>query len=133
MQLGSFYGSLPAQQLAVSVSNHQNPSITHCLSLLPQSDGRFSLSTYLQPPYDLRVSSPHFLTAKAMNVVIGQNSNFALTNGDADGDNQINLFDFVVLDQHFGSSDMMADLNGDGQVNLFDYVVIDQNFGAQGD
>ncbi len=109
------------------------PGITHCLSLLPQPNGNYSLSTYLQPPYDIRVSSPHFLTAKATNVAGGQSANFTLVNGDADGDGQINLFDFVVLDLNFGKSSPMADLNGDSQVNLFDYVVIDQNFGASGD
>ena len=56
-----------------------------------------------------------------------------LVNGDADGNNAVNLFDFVVLDSNFGKSDDMADLNGDGTVNLFDYVVIDQAFGAQGE
>ncbi len=64
---------------------------------------------------------------------IGQRVNIILTNGDVDGDGQINLFDMVALDSKFGSSDTIADLDGDGIVNLFDYVVIDQNFGAQGD
>ncbi len=59
--------------------------------------------------------------------------NTSLTNGDADGGNSINLFDFVVLDTKWGTADRMADLNGDGQVNLFDYTMVDRTFGALGD
>ncbi len=59
--------------------------------------------------------------------------NVSLANGDTNGDGQVNLFDFVVLDMNFGSYTPMADLDGDGQVNLFDYTIIDQNFGAQAD
>jgi len=59
--------------------------------------------------------------------------NIALANGDANGDGQVNLFDFVVLDSKFNKSDVMADLDGDGAVTLFDYTIIDQYFGAQAD
>ncbi|MHB1459799.1 MAG: IPT/TIG domain-containing protein [Armatimonadota bacterium] len=85
--------------------------------------------------YSLSITGSHWLKRKVIDVnVDGVNDvNTTLTNGDADGDNKVNLFDFVILDMHFGSSDTMADLDGNGQVNLFDYVIIDRNFGAQGD
>ncbi|MHB1463135.1 MAG: autotransporter outer membrane beta-barrel domain-containing protein [Armatimonadota bacterium] len=85
--------------------------------------------------YDVLAKSTHWLRVKAADVVVADVDvpvAMAPVNGDADGDNQVNLFDIVVLDQNFGSSDAMADLDCSGSVNLFDYVIIDQNFGAAG-
>ena len=104
----------------------------HTVGLMPQISGGYSIETYLKPPYNVMVTSPHFLSAKASDVAASDMHVFSLVNGDADGDGQINLFDIAALDSRFGSSDAMSDLNGDGQVNLFDYVVIDKNFGAVG-
>ncbi|MHB1463263.1 MAG: IPT/TIG domain-containing protein [Armatimonadota bacterium] len=133
IQLSDFSGSISSQQFTAEVKSASDPSIMQTLSLTQQGNGNFNLSTYLQPPYDIRISGSHFLALKVTNVSSEQSLNIALMNGDADGDGQINLFDFVVLDTQFGHPTAMSDLDGDGQVNLFDYVVIDQNFGAQGD
>ncbi len=85
--------------------------------------------------YTLSIDGSHWLKRVFHNITVDgiSGQNISLTNGDADGDNMVNLFDFVVLDSRFGSSFAMADLDGDGLVNLFDYVIIDQNFGALGD
>lgn len=130
ISLRGFTGSVPSQRFTATITSMANPALSQCLNLQPQIDGRYNLSTYLQPPYNIRLASPHFLTAKATNVAPGQNTGFELINGDANGDGLINLFDYVVLDSHFNSNDPMADLDGDGSVNLFDYVIIDQGFGA---
>ncbi len=74
----------------------------------------------------LAVSAPVDLTADLQGITA------SLVNGDADGDNQITLFDYLVLDAQFGLSDQMADLDGDGAVTLFDYLIIDRSFGAVG-
>ncbi|MHB1461540.1 MAG: IPT/TIG domain-containing protein [Armatimonadota bacterium] len=99
------------------------------------SSGKATITGLRPGVYSLSISGSHWLkrTVAGVNVngVNGVNTN--LTNGDADGGNSINLFDFVQLDMHFGSNFAMADLDGDGLVNLFDYVIIDQNFGALGD
>ncbi len=86
--------------------------------------------------YHLTITGGHWLkrtitgiTVDGVNVI-----NTSLANGDADGGNSVNLFDFTVLDSKFRSDvDTMADLDGDGHVNLMDYVIIDKNFGALGD
>ncbi len=124
---------MTSQQLTASISSSSDPAITQLLRIGANADGKFTLSSYLQPPYDIRVSSPHFLTVKATNLDITSSINLALANGDANGDGLVNLFDYVVLDTHFNSGDPLADLDGDGSVNLFDYVVVDKNFGAKGD
>ncbi|MHB1461643.1 MAG: dockerin type I domain-containing protein [Armatimonadota bacterium] len=130
IKLNGFTGSVPSQQFTATITSMNNPSLSQCLNLQPQTDGSYNLSTHLQPPYNIRLASPHFLASKATNVAPGQNTGFELVNGDANGDGAVNLFDYVVLDTHFNSNDPMADLDGDGSVNLFDYVVVDQSFGA---
>ncbi len=98
--------------------------------------GGIGLLVDLEPgTYTLTLSGSHWLTRVVKDIVVEgvKLVNVSLVNGDSDGDNQVNLFDFVVLDINFGKAHAMADLDGSGTVNLFDYVIIDTNFGAQAD
>jgi len=58
---------------------------------------------------------------------------FFLSNGDADGDNQVNLIDLGIVLSNFNGSDWMADLDGDGSVSLTDVGQVLLNFGTAGD
>jgi len=67
------------------------------------------------------------------------NVQFGMIPGDCNGDNSVNLFDFLVLRQAFGSApgspnwNDRADLNRDGSVNLVDFVILRSNYGRSGD
>ncbi|MFW6154465.1 MAG: hypothetical protein ACOC95_04530 [Planctomycetota bacterium] len=54
--------------------------------------------------------------------------------GDADGDGDVDLDDFVLLKTNFGTSEGatcgMGDFDGDGDVDLDDFVLLKTNFGA---
>jgi len=71
-------------------------------------------------------------------VVDGADADFLLTAiiqptpGDATLDGSVDLNDFVVLKQNFGTGVgwVEADFTGDGVVNLNDFVVLKHNFGA---
>lgn len=108
---------------------------TYTGALALDSAGKATIGGLKAGSYSLSISGSHWLkrVISAVNVNGINSVKTALANGDADGGNSVNLFDFVALDSKFGSSDAMADLNGDGAVNLFDYVIIDQSFGALGD
>ena len=98
--------------------------------------GGMALLTDIEPGiYTLTLSGSHWLTRIVKDITIEgvKQVNVSLVNGDSDGDDQVNLFDFVELDINFNKAHAMADLDGSGSVNLFDYVVIDTYFGAQGD
>ncbi|MCW5942190.1 MAG: PQQ-dependent sugar dehydrogenase [Fimbriimonadaceae bacterium] len=62
-----------------------------------------------------------------------------LVNGDVDGNNTVNIADFVALRRAFGSSvggpgySPGADLNKDGSVNVADFIVLRSGFGQSGD
>ncbi|NLF32925.1 MAG: hypothetical protein GX591_18820 [Planctomycetes bacterium] len=54
------------------------------------------------------------------------------TPGDADGDGDVDLDDFVILKQTFGAdplTDDRADFDSDGDVDLDDFVILKSNFG----
>ncbi len=104
-------------------------------NLVCDSNGKATIDGITPGTYSLTINGSHWLTRKISQIdVNGTNAvNTTLTNGDADGNNGVDLFDYVQLDIHWGQTDSMSDLDGDGNVNLFDYVVLDTNFGAKGD
>lgn len=58
---------------------------------------------------------------------------FRLINGDAIGDNSVDLYDLNSVLVHYGQKGSVADLNEDGIVNLYDLNVTLLNFGLVGD
>lgn len=63
----------------------------------------------------------------------------SMTNGDADGDNEITIGDYAVISSAFGSTpgspnwNPNADLNEDGEVSIGDFAIVSSNFGLEGD
>jgi hypothetical protein len=53
--------------------------------------------------------------------------------GDINGDNRINILDFTLLSNAFGTANSAADLNGDGTVNILDFTLLSNGFGNFGD
>ncbi|MHB1462387.1 MAG: SUMF1/EgtB/PvdO family nonheme iron enzyme [Armatimonadota bacterium] len=119
-----------------------NASISYRLSgvnnytgSVPVNGGNITITGIRPGGYALNLYGSHWLRRSVSGLDLSNSNSYAsaLANGDADGDNMVNLFDIVVLDQNFASSNSMADLDGNGIVNLFDYVIIDVFFGALGD
>jgi hypothetical protein len=52
--------------------------------------------------------------------------------GDINGDGVVNLQDYILLSNAFGTNDSSADLNKDSIVNIQDYVLLSNNFGKTG-
>ncbi len=100
------------------------------------ADGSIYVSDFERTTIDMVViPRSHWLAVALDNMALNTSSiavNLILVNGDADLDNQITIFDYLVLDGRFGTNDPAADLDGDGSVTLFDYLIIDATFGAQG-
>lgn len=79
------------------------------------------------------------LRKKLEAVTLGAGRNFVLINGDVNGDDTVNIADFLALRAAFGSSpasanwNRNADLNGDGSVNVSDFLILRAGFGKSGD
>ncbi|MHB1461808.1 MAG: hypothetical protein ACYC1M_11045 [Armatimonadota bacterium] len=134
VDLMSILGS-PSQVAATAVLR-QNGQIVNTIPLSLGAQGQYALEIPDDGNYNILFQAPHWLRKAQTVELYGElpGVNVQLANGDADGDNQVNLFDFVQLDINFGKTNVpMADLDMDGYVTLFDYVIIDMFFGSQGD
>ncbi|MEM6749993.1 MAG: dockerin type I domain-containing protein [Planctomycetota bacterium] len=95
-------------------------------------------TVYARPVVQFSNVNPLFLGTADANAFIFDTS-FALVAptalpGDANGDGVVDLLDFDVLAQNFGSNTgngaADGDFNGDGTVDLLDFDILAQNFGA---
>jgi hypothetical protein len=52
--------------------------------------------------------------------------------GDVNGDGSVNILDYTLLSNAFGTSNPDADFNSDGIVNILDFQILSNNFGRVG-
>ncbi len=96
--------------------------------------GSYSVQDIEPGTYDVAFKLPRSLRGVVSNraLVAGANQqNFALINGDVDGNNAVDLVDLNQILLEFGT-DLDSDLNYDGVVDLFDFNIVLLNFGAVG-
>lgn len=125
--------------IEVRTPGETTPLETHIVAL--NDTGEYQFQTALWGTLDLSAKGSHWLRQTVAGVSLEENAqvDFALTNGDVDGDNEVTLFDFGALVAAFGSMpndsnwNPDADLDGDEEVTLFDFGVLVRNFGAIGD
>ncbi|MHB1459912.1 MAG: chitobiase/beta-hexosaminidase C-terminal domain-containing protein [Armatimonadota bacterium] len=139
LTLGNYSG-LRTGLIATIVLRRSDGTVLQTTSATLNSSGAYSLLTEHEGAMDILIRVPRWLRKKASIDVTGSTTvNMTLKNGDADGGNSVNLFDYVVLDNAYGTQpgdpawNQMADLDGGNTVNSFDYTIIDMNFNAQGD
>lgn len=90
--------------------------------------------------FDVSIKPTHFLRRRvAVNPSGNATIHVSLVNGDVNGDNSVNISDFLALRAAFGTSpgnalwNPMADLNRDGSIGIPDFLILRRNFGATGD
>jgi hypothetical protein len=105
------------------------------------SDGSYELDNVPVTTQSIAVKGQSWLQSVVPLTVAGNMSgvNVPLLAGDINGDNVVDLDDFSLLAQAFGSNSISAnwnaaaDLNCDGVVDLLDFTILAQNFGLTGD
>ncbi|MCW5942133.1 MAG: hypothetical protein KIS66_07865 [Fimbriimonadaceae bacterium] len=101
----------------------------------------FTVASPRLAPYDVTLKVTHWLRRRvSIDPSTGAGSLvFSLINGDVNGDNSVNISDFLFLRAAFGSNSTspnwnpMADLNMDGSVGIADFLVLRRNMGQSGD
>ncbi len=49
--------------------------------------------------------------------------------GDLNSDRVVNILDYTILSNNFGTTNSVADMNNDNSVNILDYTILSNNFG----
>lgn len=126
--------------VATIILRRTNGSTLQTSSATLNSSGAYSVLTELEGSLEMLVRVPRWLRKKStINVTGNTTCNFSLFNGDTDGSNAVNLFDYVVIDNAYGTQpgdpgwNPMADLDGGNTVDSFDYMIVDMNYLTQGD
>jgi PKD repeat protein len=107
------------------------------------NNGDFTIPNVTPGTYDIGVKGSHTLSRLKVGVVIGggtTNVNFGtLLEGDCNNNDVVNIYDFGILADAFGSVpasanwDVRADLDNDGAVNIYDFGLLADNYGLSGE
>jgi hypothetical protein len=100
------------------------------------ADGRFAIPFAVDPgQYDVSLKGAPWLrkTLSAVTFPLSEPLVFDLTNGDANGNNTVDLLDLSMVLVDFGQGSSPADLDGVDGVALPDINVVLVNFGKTGD
>ncbi|MFW6155442.1 MAG: hypothetical protein ACOC95_09515 [Planctomycetota bacterium] len=95
-------------------------------------DGTIERPTYIE---SIAINTTSYVTDRPDGQELWDPSDAPTCNpGDADGDGDVDLDDFVILKNNFGTTEGatcdMGDFDGDGDVDLDDFVLLKTNFGA---
>lgn len=105
-------------------------------------ENKLRVPVYQTGPLEIRLQGGTWL-AKRVAIPSGAGDwdlgTVTMVNGDVNGDNTVNIADFLALRAAFGSSagtvnwKAGADLNRDGSVNIVDFLVLRKGFGQSGE
>lgn len=91
--------------------------------------------------YQLKLEADGFKTYTSQDLVLSHHSQGIIvgtgdgtfTQGDLNGDGQVNAADIEVVKSHLGTTDSAADFNGDGKVDISDLATINMTAEAKGE
>ncbi len=139
--LRDYQGDMP-ESVVVTVVNAETGRQVLTQSVGLDNNNRVRLEWEGRGKFDAYLKHGTFLTRKVTFDLTERHEStlvFDLRNGDANGDDSINLADFFIVRRSFGSSqgqaafDPRGDLNKDGRVDVKDFVILRRHFGKQGD
>jgi hypothetical protein len=130
--------------LTVVVLEQGTSTVVDTYAVATNSTGGFSfVFDHALGTYDIGVKGSHTLSRLEEDIVIDSattNVNFGtLLEGDCDDNDVIDIYDFGILADAYGSVpasgnwDERADLNGDDAVNIYDFGLLADNYGLLGE
>ena len=131
------------QDITIKFHPHDNSGdFTRTVSI--DAHGTFTLYGLPRNTYDLSVKGAKWLRVAVNNVALSAagapNINALLPGGDADNNNVVDIVDFGILVNAYGSDssltssgyDSRADFNSDGIVDIADFGILVNNYGRAG-
>ncbi len=135
IHLDSFVGSIIGQAATLEFRSPGTTNVLHSYPISLNAGGLYIIPAVAVGTFDLAIKFSHWLRTilPSVTFALGDNSvDFDTANGDADGDNVIDLFDVNAVFVVFDSTDPSGDLNGDKAVNLDDLNIALTRFGMAG-
>jgi PKD repeat protein len=128
----------------LTVTFIQDTTVVRTETVTTDNVGNFTIPDVDPGTYDIGVKSPTALSNLETGVLMVSGAatpvDFGtLLEGDCDNNDVINIYDFGILADAFGSVpasgnwDERADLNNDGAVNIYDFGLLADNFGLSGE
>ncbi|HRJ96616.1 MAG TPA: M12 family metallo-peptidase [Fimbriimonadaceae bacterium] len=145
VSLGDFTGNVTIRPVTFELRAVGSTTPIQTVTLNLASNGNYSFVAGIPSTgvYDLTAKGLNWLRKKRASVTITSSGatgqNFALINGDVNGDNSVDVGDFSVLSSAFGRSlgeggfVLGADLDGDDTIDIGDYSILSSKFGLNGD
>lgn len=125
----------PSWAVSLRLDLYEGRALAYRFELFTDVYGKFVLPQVWAGDYTLFAQSPHTLAlSQPLTLVPGTNLVHIgpLLAGDINGDNMVDMTDFSLLRELYGSRDERADLNQDGAVDILDFALLKSNFGLQG-
>lgn len=142
VQIQHFGAASPPRPITFQLRSPGTTTVLQTVTVTPNTNGEFLFTTTQSGLRDLAAKGAHTLRQVIPNVNFGSGSpsglNFTLVNGDVNGDNVVNIADFLALRAALGSSsgsgawNPHADLDGNGTVNIADFLILRQSMGQTG-
>lgn len=139
-------GWLGTPPTAVSIQCYDDAVAGNLIETLtsPLDAGGNYLINVLPSTRSIRVDYSHWLPKRiAVDASLGNASgkDFNLTNGDANKDNIVDFFDYLLVSDAYESekgqplydANPDADLNGDTVIDFFDYLILSDSYEVEGD
>lgn len=140
--LREFVGPVANEKLTIELRDANNQVIESLANVALDSDGKFGFSTTFTGTYAIVVRGRTWVSQSRYPIAIVTATpvvvNYALNNGDCNGDNKVTLDDKTIIDAAYDSAigssgyDVRADLDGSGFVGTDDYLIFSDNYGQEG-
>lgn len=144
VNLQSYVGTLP-QVVTFTITKGSSVDVQEA-DVNPIT-GEYEYFTYLRGNASVQAKGRNWLSqTRVLNLDLNSGA-FNLLNGDADGDNEVTILDYLLLSAYFdrdsswplwstpdasGFSAKDADLDGDSTVSILDYIIMSTNYELAG-
>lgn len=143
--LGDWVGPVAGRQVAIEIRNSTTNALLESRNVTLDGTGNYSFATnaIITGNFHISAKASHWLRKRRSSVAVGVSGatsiDFALSNGDVDGDNEVGIGDYARLSSAYNTApgdpnwDAEADLNGDDGVDIADYAILSDRYGDSGD
>jgi hypothetical protein len=133
----------PITQFPVRIELREGGTLIYAGEEFPDANGSVAIPTFAGTELTVVASGPGYLRMGLGRILEAggdiELGTYALRGGDADGDNEVTILDYLLVSAAFETTstvpgwDPRADIDGDGEVSILDYLLVSSNYERVGD